>query len=431
MKKTLIIGASHSGQMAARELRRLDPSRKIILIEKEKTTPFIASGINLVLSGHICDLKEAITAPADLEKIGIKTFFGYKVTKIMWEYKKVYFTNGKNFYEETYDELILATGAEQYLPKKYEGMSKVYSYKSFSESESTLAAIEKSNCIAISGVGYVGLELAESLLNVGKKVVLIGSGQHLVHEYYNEKISDFLKNKFKEKGASLYLENQIIKIEERNKGLSLQLLQENIDCDILIIAKNSRPNSSLYWDRLILLPDKTIKVNQYLQTNYPDVYAIGDLIALPDLITKKRVRLSLVMDALQTGRIAALNIAQKKLAVPEHLDISTTKFFDYYLGSVGLTARKAEQNNLIYEQITVGDLTTTKTTVYIDSQQRLMGAQLIGKQPIQSFLDLIAVLIRSNWTMEDIYCNSSAFFPTYTSFTPLLNEAAGIYLNEK
>ncbi len=94
MKKTIIIGASHSGQMVARELKRFDADHEVILIEKETVTPFIASGINLVLKQAVGKLQEATAPIADLNKIGVKSYFGYEVIKIDWQQKIVFFTDG-------------------------------------------------------------------------------------------------------------------------------------------------------------------------------------------------------------------------------------------------------------------------------------------------------------------------------------------------
>lgn len=431
MKKTVVIGASHSGQMVASEIKRFDPDHEVVLIEKEKNVPFIASGINLVLKNRIHDLSDAIAPIVDLDKIGVKSFFGYEVVEINWDKKTIYYTNGKGLQEEDYTNLVLATGSKQYLPRQYMNVKNIYSYKSFSESLDVLKVLENANTIAISGTGYVGVELGEVLTQLNKQVSIIGPTKNLIQEYYDQEISDCIKHKFTNYDTSLFLENQIMDINEENNRLNLQLLEGSVACDVLIMANNSRPNSELYWNGLRISQDKTVEVNQYLQTNQPQVYAIGDLIALPNLLTKNKTRLSLITEARQTARIAALNIVGKKTVMPKQLNISTTQLFGLYFGSVGLTKEKLEQSNIAYKTIRVGNLSSfekIRISLHVDFKDRIVGVQIVSEKNIQTLLDLLEIVIRSGWKMEELYRNNTSFFPMSPSFTSVLHEAAACYL---
>ena len=431
MRKTVIIGASHSGQMVAREIKRFEPNHEVVLIEKEIIVPFIASGINMVLQGAANNVRAATAPIVDLDEIGVKKFLGYEVTKIDWQKKDVFFTNGEKNLQESYDNLVLATGTRQYMSQKYEHLNGVYCYKSFSESENTLTALENAQTIAISGLGYVGVELAEALTNQNKKVFLIDPNDQLVQEYYDGEISEFIKNCFEKNNTSVFCQDHIIQINEKKQGLVLQLTKNSIDCDVLIIAHNSRPNSELYWEELRLLQDKSVAVNQYLQTSQPNVYAVGDLIKIPELLTSKMVRLSQVAQARQSARIAALNIVGKNVPLPKHLNVTTTQLFGFYLGSVGLTKEKAQQANITIDTIQVGDPISSEGIqifLHINLQEKIVGAQVLSKQPIQLLLDLLGIVIRSGWQIGELYSNTPSFFPTCETFTPWLNEAAANYL---
>lgn len=431
MKKTIIIGASHSGQMVARELKRFDADHEVILIEKETVTPFIASGINLVLKQAVGKLQEATAPIADLNKIGVKSYFGYEVIKIDWQQKIVFFTDGVKKLAETYENLVLATGSRQYVSKKYAEFSEIYCYKSFFQSQKLMDALETAQTIAISGLGHAGVELAEALLQDGKKVVLFGPNQRLLQAYYDKEISDFLLSQFERKKTAVLCADHLIEVTKKDKGLKLQLIESSIDCDLLVIANNSRPNSELYWDGVTLLPDKSVAVNSYLQTTRPNVYAVGDLIGIPELITNKKVRLSKVTHARQTARTVASNISGKKFPQPKYLNTSSTELFGFYLGSVGLTKEQAQQERKSITTIKVGTLASTEGSqifLHIDLNEQIVGMQILSKQPVQIFCDLLAIVIRNSWRITDLYYNATSFFPMSVTLTPLLNEAAADYL---
>lgn len=432
MTKTIIIGGSHAGQMAAREIKRFDPQHEVMLIEKETVTPFVASGINLVFHEKITDLKQATAAPGDLAALGVVLAFGCEVTEINWEEKAVIYTDGRESFQEAYDELILATGSNQLIPQEWADLESVYVYKSYQESRKTLAALEEAERIVISGTGYVGVELAEALTKAGKEVTLVGPDRRILKDQYDPFVSEWLTKAFQKSGTICCLESSVLAVQSTNDGLQLQLAdQSQIECDALVIAYNSRPVSDLYWQGLHLAKDKTVLVDEHLLTSQKDVYAIGDLIALPDLLAKGSQRLSLVSEAWQTARVAALNIAGQETTIPKHLSLSATRLFDQYLGSVGLTKEQAENEQLDFDTIQMKEQIADQECqlcFHITKDQRLIGAQIMSGKPVQTVMDLLAVAIKSRWRMVDYFVNDPSFYPMDQTYAPMLIEMAGQYL---
>ena len=441
MKGTIvIIGASFAGISCALEAANLYPESHIILIEKEKTIGFIPSGLNLTLAHKVTSLDDARFISADLlRERNIDLRLETMVTKVDVK-KRELSTECRGIKQRLpYDKLVLAMGSHQG-SHQIEGANHplVVSTKTYEDSLETLKIVHQSQRIVVVGGGQIGLEAAQTYQNLGKDVTLIEALPSLAFKYFDEEMIAPVQKAMTQQGVQVITNRSVVSIKDNLDQSTVPLVietsnQETIEADMVLLGVNLRPNSHLVKGILDRDVDNTIRVDDYLRTSDPHVFAIGDLIRLPYGLDQEKYYLPLVNHALITGQMAAINLFKPQAPYKKSTRSMGTSLFGYYMASVGLTQVEAETWGPVHSTIFVGrgmemvsaentESITIKLITSINTGQ-ILGAQLYSKAPIFHVSDILSLAISADYSDQDLALQERAYVAGFTDLQGAIYQA--------
>lgn len=427
--KVVVIGAIAGGSTVASQIRRAIPHATITLIGMEKKIGYGICGMPFVIGGVI-DAPEKIGGP-DPERFSnskdIHTLINHKVTSIQQEEKTIVVENletGEQF-TEAYDKLLVATGGRSRVPK-YKGMDSIpfFTLKTFADMEYIIQYLNeaKPKSCAIVGSGFIGIELAESFINLGIDTTMILRGDRVMSSM-DEEITTILYKEMEKNNVKFKLNTQI----EQINGNQIRLDNgETIEADFLAISIGSIPNTTLLEDiGLTIGETKGIVVNEFMQTDDPDIYALGDIAECKDWVTGKPTRVELAWHAHRQAFIASQHLANQPVKIDPFLGTTITKLFSLTAGMTGLSVAQLRQAGLNFETVTHSGKTnagyypvhgTISLRVHYDPEtRRILGAQAVGDRGVDKRMDVIVTAMMGNLTVDDLSALELSYSPPYSS----------------
>lgn len=424
----VIIGASFAGISSALTAKKLNPNISVTIIDRQETVGFIPSSINRLLKGKVNQLTaETAHTKQQLKDAGIELLLGQEVETIDPNQKQL---NLKNNTAVSYDKLILAMGSVQ-TSERINGIDhpSVLTTKTLAESLKSQQKLEKSDHILIVGGGQVGLEAADAYTTAGKKVTMVESFGSLAFKSFDSEMIVVLEKRMTAEGVSIYKNQQAEIIRTTEKQL-ITITSQNVELtsNHVLLAASFRPNTKLVEDQLECHLDRTLVINDYLQTSNPDIYAVGDLIRVPFLGTNNDYYLPLVNTAVITGRIAAMNALGMAEKLQPFVRVAGSQLFGLYIASVGLTEEEAR----MYYQTTAhthhqtGEDQKPITVKLITEKKsgRLLGGQIYSEENILELMDTLTTAIKANLTDRDLAFQDYLYYGMDATVTPAIHETA-------
>lgn len=307
-EKIIIVGGVAGGASTATRLRRLSEEYEIIMFEKGAYPSFANCGLPYHIGKVIPERDSLIVQTPEKFKnrfqIDVRVLS--EVVGVNTKEKTVTIqTETGESYEESYDYLVLSPGARAWKPE-IEGihLDNIFTLKTIPDMDRIIEKLEKTCCkrAAVIGGGFIGIEAAENLKHLGLETLLIEAEAHILAPFDSE-LSESLEEEMREKGVELFLQEKVVKFENQN-GIRISLESgKKIEVDFVIVAMGIRPDTGFLQNSGIALGSRgEILVNEYLETNIPNVYALGD--AIPEV--------ALAGPANRQGRIVANNIFGKR-----------------------------------------------------------------------------------------------------------------------
>lgn len=425
--KLIVIGAVAAGTSAAAKASRNDKNAEIVIYEKDEHISYSGCGTPYYLGRHVTDVEDI--APRDpayfKETYGIDIKIRHEVLKIDPKLKTVQVKNlvTKEVFVDHYDKLILATGARSFIPPfKGRDLPHVFALRSVKDMLAIEHFINTKNPrkVAIIGSGFIGLELAENFHHIGLGVTLIEKLPQ-VSPSLDADMAHLVENHLKEKGVQVLTNQNIEEINE--KGV---LLENNgtVSAELIIVATGVKPNVELAKEAGVLLGiTGAIAVDDYMQTNLPDIYACGDNIEEKHIVTGKPVYRPMGSTANKTGRVAGDNVTGGKVAFPGIVSTAIYRAFDLTVAQTGLTEKEALQAG--YTILISKDSKPNRTeffktdemlikTVMNQKDGRILGAQIIGGDGVDKRIDVFATAITFQATASDLAQLDLAYSPVYS-----------------
>ena len=310
--KTIIIGGVASGASAAARLRRLDENAEIIILERGEFISFANCGLPYFIGGEITDRNMlTLQTPASFKarfNIDVRVFS--EAIKISPHKKTVTVKDAQSgvVYEESYDNLILSPGAEPIKPNMVGiDSDNIFTLRNIPDTLKIKNYIETTHpkTAVVVGGGYIGVEMAENLVEAGLDVSIVELADHLIAPLDFDMAAD-VHRYVKEKGIKLYLNNGVKSID----GNKVILQNGEISADMVIMSVGVRPETSLAKDCGIVLNSRgSIVVDNKMRTNILNIYAAGDAVEVKDFVSQQPSFIPLAGPANKQGRIAADNIA--------------------------------------------------------------------------------------------------------------------------
>ena len=438
--KVVIVGGVAGGATAATRLRRLNEHAQITVFERSGYISYANCGLPYYIGGVIEDKEElTLQTPKSIwDRFRIDMKVHHEVTDIDTSQKTVTVHNLDNgkVYEESYDKLILSPGAKPVMPN-LPGMDneKIFTLRTVEDTLKIRAFVEerKPKTAVMVGGGFIGLEVAENLCDLGVKVTVVQRPKQLMNTLDYD-MAALVHNKLRSKGISLKLGGDVIGFEEKEQLQVLLKDDEPVSADMVLMAIGVSPESTLAKKAGLELGMKgAIVVNDKMETSVPDIYAVGDAVQVKHTVTGKDAVISLAGPANKQGRIAADNICGLDSHYKGSMGSSVIKLFDMTAANTGLTEKAAKDAGIDYERVVLspashagyypGAKVMTMKVVYEKNTLRILGAQIVGYDGADKRLDVIATAISAGLKADMLKDLDLAYAPPYSSAKDPVNMA--------
>ena len=440
-KKIVIVGGVAGGASAAARLRRLSEDAKIVLIERGPYISFANCGLPYHIGGAIADRSRLLvqTPEAMRKRFAIDVRTQSEVVRIDRDKKEVQIKNlaEGTEYTESYDNLILSPGAEPFLPPIAGIRSPgVFTLRNIPDTDAIIAHIKEAkveNALVIGG-GYIGLEMAEALVERGLSVTLVELEPQVMITIDPEMAAP-LADELRLHGVNLMLNASVSAIAPDNRTLNVQLSTgQTVRTQMVIASVGVRPESSLAKAAgLTLGPRGGIAVNPHMQTSDPAIYAVGDAIEVTDLVIGNTAVIPLAGPATRQGRIAADHICGRDSAYRHTQGTAICKVFNLAAASTGANEKLLKRNNIAYEKVYVhpashagyypGAMQMSLKLLFAPDTGKILGAQAVGADGVDKRIDILATALRAGLTVQDLQHLELCYAPPYGSAKDPVNYA--------
>lgn len=445
--KVLIVGGVAGGATTATRLRRLDEKAQIIIFERGAYVSFANCGLPYYIGDVIKEKKNLLlqTPKSFKDRFNIDVRIKNEVIKINRDKKEVLVRNLEDGgeYIETYDKLVLSPGAEPINPFKELNSNKISTLRNVDDSVKIKEYIEENNPknVVIIGGGYIGVEMAENIKHRdGINVTIVEKAPHLIAPLDSD-IASIVHNKLRDNDIDIILNNGVKEIKENDKIFKIILDNGEIEADYIILAIGVRPETKIAKEAGITLNSKeSIIVDDSMQTNDKDIYALGDAIEIKNYITKMPDYIPLAGPANRQARIVANNICGMDSKYNGTMGSSILKLFDYNLAMTGLNERVCKLQNIDYKKIIItpfshatyypGANEMIVKVIYLPKEKVLLGAQVVGKDGVDKVADILATAIRSKLSIYALEDLELCYAPPFSSAKSVVNVIGNVIENE-
>jgi len=451
MKKIVIIGGVAGGASCAARLRRLDEEAAIIMFERGEYISYANCGLPYHV-GDVIKSRDALllqSPEAMKKKYDIDVRVKNEVTSIDKENKKITVRrlDSGETYEETYDTLVISTGSSPVRPPiPGIGSSRIQTLWTVPDTDRIRALIKenKIKTAAVIGGGFIGLEMAENLRHAGLSVSLIEMLDQVMTPVDYE-MAQLLHEHILQNGVDLHLSDGVAAFEDEAGSVAITLKSgKTISAELVILSIGVRPNSELAKAAGLSVNERGgIVVDEYLRTSDPDIYAVGDVIQVEDLIFQEPAMIPLAGPANKQGRIAANNIAGAQETYKKPQGTSVAKVFDLAVASTGANEKalikRGLQKGSDYESIIItqnshagyypGAVPITLKLLFSADGKKIFGAQIVGRDGVDKRIDTLAVAIRLGAGISDLKSLELAYAPPFSSAKDPVNMAGFVAEN--
>lgn len=426
--KTIIIGGVAAGMSAASKLRRLDKDAIIHVYEKGTDLSYGACGMPYYLGGLIENEEKLIArTKSDFEKKNIKVFLKHEVVKVNPKAKTIEVKNleQNKIINDKYDKLVIAVGTKANRTNIL-GTDKanIQVLNKLSDARKLKPLIDKAKSVAIIGGGYIGLEIAENLAHLGKKVDIIERLPQLL-PIYDKVIAKKAQTALEAIGVNIYLEENLEEYLQKNNKTIIKTNKNSFEEDLVIEAIGVRPNTEFLKDiGLDMLSNGAIIVNDKMETSLKDIYAGGDCVSYHHLLTNKNAFVPLGTHANKAGRVIAENIAGNKEIFSGIVGSNIIKVDKLAIAKTGLGYQEAKRENFNYEYV---DITAKNQAGYYPGAKEifirivyepktgiLKGAQIVGEKGVSSRINIMALAITKGLTAKEFSGLDLAYAPPFS-----------------
>lgn len=447
--KIVIIGGVAGGATAAARLRRLDEQAEIIVFERSGYISYANCGLPYYIGGTISDRQDlTLQTPESFDsRFRVNMKVHHEVLSIDPEAHTVQVRNlqTEETFTESYDKLILSPGARPAQPRLPGiGLHRVFTLRTVEDTFKIRDFIDENHpkSAVLAGGGFISLELAENLRELGMDVTVVQRPRQLMNPF-DPDMAALIHNEMRAHGVRLALGHTVEGFEENEKtgGVNVLLKDEApLHADLVIMAIGVVPETTLAKEAGLELGIKdSIVVNDRMETSAPDIYAVGDAVQVKHFVSGQDALISLAGPANRQGRIAADNICGKDSRYKGSQGSSILKVFDLTAAATGLSMTAAAKAGIDADFVLLspmnhagyypGGRLMTMKVIFEKDTWRLLGSQIIGYEGVDKRIDVLATAIRAHMDARDLKDLDLAYAPPYSSAKDPVNMAGYIIEN--
>ena len=438
--RVIIIGAVAAGMSAAAKLKRMKPEYDVVVYEKTDVVSFGACGLPYFVGGFFDDANNMIArSPEKFRETGIDLNVFHEVVKVDTEAKKVTVRNLETNveFEDSYDKLMIATGASSIIPPiknvKLENVSTLKTMEDGIKVKELLNK-EENKKIAIIGAGFIAVEAAKRL---GKEVMVFQLEDRILPQVFDKEITDVLEEEIKKHNVDLRLEEVVSELVGETKVEKIITNKGEYEADVVIIATGVRPNTAFLKDTSIeMLSNGAIVVDEFGKTSVKDIYAAGDCATIQNIVTGQDSYIPLATGANKLGRIVGENLAGANNSFQGSLGSSCIKVMDMEAASTGMTESQAQKLGINYKAKFISDFNQTNyypgrdkiyvKLVYDADTKVILGGQVAGFKDSVQRCNVIAAAIFGKLTTNQLGMLDLCYAPPFARTWDVLNVAGNV-----
>ncbi len=435
--KYVIVGGNTGGAGGAARLRRLDPQAEIVVFEKGNFASYSNCCLPYRLSNAVDDTKKLVLNTPEVfqNAYRIDMRVQSEVTAIDREAKTVHITNTQTGeqYDEAYDKLLLAPGAEAIVPR-IEGIedANLFTMKTVDDAGRLYDALHNDGVhkVAVIGGGFIGIEVAVNLREAGCEVAVIEAMPQILRTFDRDMVQ-LLQQEMIENGVEVILNDSVVAFEGSNAKLSSGRV---VEADAVVMAVGVRPDTKLAIDAGLETNERgALKVDATYCTSDPNIYAVGDAVEVFNAITHQPMMLQLAGPAQKQARQAADAMCGLTVRNTGFIGSSAIKVFKRNAASTGLTVEQCEQAGLSFDYVYVlpndrvslmpGACHMHLKVIFEVPTGRVLGAQGISYGDATKRIDVIATVIKFGGTVDDLRDLELCYAPPFTTAKDPVNYA--------
>lgn len=439
--KVVIVGGVAAGATAAARLRRLDEQAEILIFERSGYISYANCGLPYYIGDVITD-PEALTLQTPEQffaRFRVQVRVRHEVTALHPERKTVSVTDlaTSRTFEESYDKLILAPGARPTQPRlPGVGLERVFTLRTVEDTFRIKEFIQKnkSRSAVLAGGGFIGLELAENLRELGMEVTIVQRPKQLMNPF-DADMAALIHAEMRRHGVQLALGSTVEGFAPTNRGVEVLRKDEpSLQADMVVLAIGVTPDTALAKSAGLALGIKdSILVNDRMETSVPDIYAAGDAVQVRHAVTGQDALISLAGPANKQGRIIADNICGMNSRYTGSQGSSVVKVFSMTAAATGVNEKNARNAGFDPEAVILSPMShagyypggrlMTMKLVYDKPTLRVLGAQIVGYEGVDKRIDVLATAIHAEMTAPQLKELDLAYAPPYSSAKDPVNMA--------
>ena len=439
--KVVIVGGVAGGATAAARIRRLDEQAEIVVFERSGYISYANCGLPYYI-GDVIEDPDALTLQTPesfFSRFRVTMKVHHEVTAIHSERKAVSVKNLETgeLFEESYDKLLLSPGAKPTQPRLPGlGSEKIFTLRTVEDTFRIKEYIQEKQpkSAVLAGGGFISLELAENLRELGMDVTIVQRPKQLMNPF-DADMAAFIHGEVRKHGVKLALGHTVEGFEEKELGVDVLLKDEApLHADMVVLAIGVSPDTGLAKDAGLELGIKgSILVNDRMETSVPDIYAVGDAVQVKHYVTGQDALIALAGPANKQGRIAADNICGGDSRYSGSQGSSVVKVFDLTAAATGVNETNAGKAGLSVDSVVLspmshagyypGGKVMTMKVVFEKETYRLLGAQIVGYEGVDKRIDVLATAIRAGLKATQLKELELAYAPPYSSAKDPVNMA--------
>lgn len=439
--KVVIVGGVAGGATAAARIRRLDEDAEIIVFERSGYISYANCGLPYYIGGVITDSDELTlqTPESFFARFHVEMKVRHEVLKVFPERKAVSVKNLESgeIFEESYDKLILSPGAKPVQPRvPGVGLHNLFTLRTVEDTMRIKKYVDEQQpkSVVIAGGGFIGLELAENLRDLGMEVTIVQRPKQLMNPF-DPDMAAFIHNEMRKHGVRLALGHTVEGFEEKDGGIDVLLKgEDSLHADMGILAIGVAPETTLAKEAGLELGIKgSIVVNDRMETSVPDIYAVGDAVQVKNFVSGEDDLISLAGPANRQGRIVADNICGGDSRYLGSQGSSVIKVFAMTAATTGLNEKNAKRAGLDVDKVILspmshagyypGGKVMTLKVIFEKETYRLLGAQIVGYEGVDKRIDVLATAIHAGMKATELKDLDLAYAPPYSSAKDPVNMA--------
>lgn len=447
--KVVIIGGVAGGATAAARIRRLDEQAEIVVFERSGFISYANCGLPYYIGGTIEDENDLTlqTPESFWKRFRVKMNVNHEVTAIHPDSKTVTVKNLESgiVFNESYDKLVLSPGAKPIKPN-FDGVDsdKIFTLRTVEDTLKIKKYADEHHpkSAVVVGGGFIGIEVAENLRDLGIDVTLVEAAEQLMAPFDRD-MASFIHAEIRKNGINLMPDTMVEGFADNDCGIDVKLKNApTLHTDMVVMAIGVAPETTLAKNAELETGVKgSIVVNDRMETSIPDIYAVGDAVQIKNFVTDEDTLISLAGPANKQGRIAADNICGGDSHYTGGQGSSVIKIFNMTAATTGINEKTAKSLGIAADKVILspmnhagyypGGKVMTLKVLFEKDTYRLLGAQIVGFEGVDKRIDVLATAIRAGMKAYDLTELDLAYAPPYSSAKDPVNMAGYIIENIK